>query len=81
MRELVQVRSCKDVLGTVALNKNPLAATTKDFLDMLVLRSFILGYASAMQLSLEDAMHELLERCRQNLEAQFLEQTKLGIQR
>lgn len=71
MRELVEDHSCRDVLRTVALNENPLSATTREFLDMLVLRGFVSGYALARRQTPEDSMDELLERCRRNLDAPF----------
>jgi hypothetical protein len=78
MRELVEGDSCKDVLGIAAVNENPLSATTEEFLDMLVLKGFVLGYASAKRQSPKDAMKELLDRCRLNLDEPFFGQASSG---
>ena len=81
LRELVDSQSCKDVMSTVVLNENPLAATTEDYLDMLVLRAFIFGFASAKKQSPEDALDLLLARCGRDLGAPFVSRFNESIDR
>jgi hypothetical protein len=47
MQELVEKSTCRGVLRVVAVNQNPFAAPTDDFLRVLGFSGFVCGYAAA----------------------------------